>query len=485
MGDGIKRNVLNYWEHPQDPLKRDNKLVIGGSAEQEASSNFILNGSSTFNGTSTYNGIILQNPGSTFDLNGTVLMDGTFKLGQDSTFKSDGKNNEGVIDLPSSEFIGSVIDTMCNGLVTCDNLNFFGLVSFHPTNPALLSILGGVVQFVDDSLLGQTKMFRKRWQAIPNFNPGVPDGNYIVAIDRDGVVTVIDNSNSSDLTPRQYLDYVQIGTFSLGGGEVVTAFGLAYPTANKDMDNYQLKIALGSFNYAQKGYRLEPKTGTLQIIQRDGFSFNMGGGIIDHRITDESNLGFDIDPIPLVALVDPVTGTFVFSGTSSIDPLKISKSGTVLSVSNAGGGNIAVNTQLAHGLLVGDPVTLRGMQVSSYNGTSTILAKTSAQFTIAKPYAGTSTGLWSGLTAVSNNQFTAQRCFLYPTSFVIAVYYGQREYGSVDAFRAAGGQNAELFIEPFATSTAMQMDLIVVQKECTNLANIAQCQFIRNERRIR
>ena len=288
----------------------------------------------------------------------------------------------------------------------------------------------------------------------------VLNGNVPVTIGEDGLTRFRFSNNSSYPARETLMEEIQIGTVTLAGG-VLTRVFRGYQAVMGGYYKYQqLMRGLGTFVYAQEGNVITGKPGTLQITSSGGFSQSLfGAGGTDIRWTDAVSAS-PFDPYPLLALASPRTGAFAFVVPGEVDPNTYENRNSVLSIADVGGGLVRVASALERPN-AGDNVTLSDMSVSSYNGSYLVVNQVgSDRFDISVPFAGTATGIWTALTAVTASNFTNQRW--YDFGAFAAIYYGLAQYTSLND--AIVGALTENFVEPLITAASAQQWLVSIEQ---------------------
>jgi len=327
-----------------------------------------------------------------------------------------------------------------------------------------IDIQAGKGQLVDNSVFGSPKIKKIEWVA-QTITAGIGlSGNYGVAIDTNGIAQVLYNNNTSTLSPSQYVNYIQLGAVQLTVGVVSSSISIGLVNTNALGNSlYTQETSLGVYNFTGvNGYILSAGTTNLQINISAGSAFSPLGGSLLNLQTPALVERPARTPTTLIVLANPITGGFSLSGTATINPTLNAHRGTITSASTVGGGTSTKFDSLAHGMQIGDTVSLT---TTLYNGNFVITAKTTNDFTVLTPFLGTTTGTWNGLTATLLNQFTVQRCFIFPQSGIAAFYYGLKEYASINL--ALTDYISEDFTEFGLTATACNAGILVVRNNAS------------------
>lgn len=386
----------------------------------------------------------------------------------------------------SQILVPSVKQAVGTGLSTIDGL-ITDLLIVNAGTPSSIDVLGGTGQIIRNPSLGVNTYRFITWDAatVPS---GQTAGNFVVAIEDSGsgngtiedpaigTIIIVDNGGTSDLFPKQAVESIQLGNFSMVGGVITQTFITPALSAGRVSSKYTSDFGLGPYNFlGQQGFTINPLLPDLRVGISAGSAYSQGaGGIDDIEISDEVIRPIR-SPTPLVGLGDPVTGAFSFSATAEVDPLRVSKQGVITAFADAGGGNTTV-TSNGHGILVGDVVTISN--TTNYNGTFTIQATTGNTYDIDTAFvADDATGDWSALTATSNSRFTGQRIFLFPQSGIVAPLFGMEEYISIATYDAANGEDSEGFIAPPIVEKAIRINTLIIEQSITSFSQTTLFQM--------
>jgi hypothetical protein len=276
----------------------------------------------------------------------------------------------------------------------------------------------------------------------------VQDGNVPVAIDQNGDVVFRFNNNFSLLSREDDIDFIQIGTITVSGGQVTRIFpGFNVPMVGQ-YNYYQLMKHLGAFAAAAEGPRMEPVPGTLRFSGSGGpVTSPLGGVQTDIRFPDAPKLVPE-PLIPIYVSVSSGTGAFSFDLSGELDPNNYEASTGFIDIVDIGGGLVRVQSDIALRPNTGDTVTLYNSSVPGYDGSYLVVNQIgSNRFDITSPFLGTSTGNWRATTAVTAGSFTNIRLF-YLTNLIIG-YRGVKQYANLADARL--GFASEIFVEALVT----------------------------------
>ena len=376
----------------------------------------------------------------------------------------------------SKELIPAIKHSIGTGLSTIDGV-ITDLLIVNSDTSSSLDVLGGTGQIIRNPSLGVNTHRFIIWDAI-TIPSGQTAGNFVVAIEDSGsgngtvenpaigTIIIIDNNNASDLTPKQAVESIQLGNFSMVNGVITQTFITPALSAGLVSSKYTSDFGLGPYNFpGQLGFFVNPIVAALQMGISAGSVYSQGAGAIDDIEISDEIIRPVRSPTPLIGLGDPVTGAFAFSATAEVDPLRVSKQGVITAFA-ANGGNTQV-TSNGHGIVINDIVTITN--TTNYNSTFNVIANTGNTYNIDTAFvANDATGNWSALTATANSRFTGQRIFLFPQSGIVAPLYGMAEYITIDDYDAANGEDSEGFVAPPIVEKATRTNTLIIEQGITN-----------------
>jgi len=436
MGDGIRRNVLNFWEQPQDEENKDNKLVINGSAS--------------------------QGPDSTFDFEGNVNLNGNIKL--DGDFTSNGI----VVDFES------IVSSLTTGIVSVDGgqPNISTLVG---TSDGMTIDVnhGGVAQLVirDETTSEIIEFFKGRWEPVTGLTVPAPNGLFIVVGELiDGVIVpkVEFNDNNNRLAFHDMGLKIQFGTGSIIGGFIVQFNAAPIWSHGVGETLHRLLISLGANNSKNDPVTVNANPGTLTLTIGAGtHQTNTTGTEFDILVPN-----FPMTPTFPLALIVLVPGKGLIPPTFSpfnLDPNNFEDFAAITQyLDNGAGGTTCISA--GHGLLGGAAVSI--VNSINYNGFfPSIFNVVPGSFDIPVPFVGDdAAGIWTSVKPVPNGKFTVQKILALPTIGGILAGYGNVLYQNLSEAEDKY-VSAEPFIESGSTSTSIRMLSIAMQQGITDLDN--------------
>jgi predicted RecA/RadA family phage recombinase len=151
-------------------------------------------------------------------------------------------------------------------------------------------------------------------------------------------------------------------------------------------------IAYGNGRFVAVSQSGIHRADTMDVSENPNPTFNGIGQMGEY----ENSVSTGIDQVntyhPLIDAL--ISGTFL-NGWTFLGPA----SGTFTSVANAGGGQITVNTPVAHGMLAGQIVFLTSSSVAGYRPPNPIIfiiqSVTATSFNVVATFTATATGNWS------------------------------------------------------------------------------------------
>ena len=369
--------------------------------------------------------------------------------------------------------------TISPGLLSIDNdAAPSALVSVNGGDPTKYDALGGRGIVIDRSITGKEIERVISWPATVAISTApFTDGNFPIVVDVDSNIFLVDTDGSSKISTDQFNSLVQLGVLTLGGGNITGLTAGFWPSNSLASTMYALGIGLSVFNFpGQDGYDLLGNDGGLTMRLTPGTAFSTIAGTISNIETPSIvSRTVGVNPIPLIALADPVTGVFSISGTAELDPTKITKRGSITAFADLGGGVVRVSSN-QHGIVAGNIVTIEN--TISYNGSFTIVANAGNTFDITATFvADDATGIWSALTATTASRFTAQRLNLFPANAIVGAFYGLVEYMTISDFDQAGGELTEGFLEPAIGTASAKIKLIIISSSMTDFVQTTLFAF--------
>jgi len=395
----------------------------------------------------------------------------------------------------SQLLVPTIKQVVGSGLLTLDNdADIVDLLKVNVSDSSKFDVLGGTAQLVRNPGLGNDTYTYMTWPA-QTVAVGFTDGNFPIAVEDGGtgagtredpaigIIVLFDNDGASGVTPKQAVESTPLGVVAIDNNVITNINVAVLLAAARVSSKYTSDAGISVYNFSgAQGFEITVLIAALQLQISAGSAYSVGAGAIDDIEIPDEVIRAARSPAPVIALTDPVTGDFVFSGTAEVDPLLVSKSGAITAFA-ANGGNTAV-TSTAHGIAVNDIVTITN--TTNYNGKFTVVATTANIFTINTAFiADDATGNWSALTATSNSKFTNQRLFLFPQSGIVGVFYGLAEYNSIADFISQGAGMLEGFLPPAVSERSLMAGSLVIQQSIVDFSQTAAFSLIQPVQRIK